>query len=143
MAQDVVGADVHCSTAGTRSRDPARDLSQYVSLALYLEEPPTFALKVKPAELPPDAAVVLDIVPLMKAFYEKIGLHAIWERHRARYTELTEVYHEPLAKLTFDTEIYLKMPSAGYLGRQFTVYLDAMGAPAKPMRATTRRITTS
>jgi tetratricopeptide (TPR) repeat protein len=102
-----------------------------VSLALYLEEPPAFALKVKPAELPPDAEVVADFVPPMKAFYEKIGLHAIWERHRARYTELTEVYHEPLAKLTFDTEIYLKMPSAGYLGRQFTVLLDAMGAPGQ------------
>jgi hypothetical protein len=58
-------------------------------------------------------------------------LHAIWERHRARYTELTEIYHTPLAKMTFDTEIYLKMPSAGYLGRQFTVYLDAMGAPGQ------------
>jgi len=33
--------------------------------------------------------------------------------------------------MTFDTEIYLKMPSAGYLGRQFTVYLDAMGAPGQ------------
>jgi tetratricopeptide (TPR) repeat protein len=111
--------------------DPSRDLSEFVSLALYLEEPPTFTLKVKPVELPPDAEVVADFVPPMKAFYEKIGLHAIWERHRARYTEFTEVYHEPLAKLTFDTEIYLKMPSAGYLGRQFTVLLDAMGAPGQ------------
>jgi hypothetical protein len=111
--------------------DPSRDLSEFVSLALYLEEPPAFALKVKPGELPPDAEVVADFVPPMKAFYEKIGLHAIWERHRERYTELTEVYHEPLAKLTFDTEIYLKMPSAGYLGRQFSVYLDAMGAPGQ------------
>src|SRR5580693_1017201 len=75
--------------------DPSRDLSEFVSLALYLEEPPTFTLKVKPVELPPDAEVVADFVPPMKAFYEKIGLHAIWERHRARYTELTEVYHEP------------------------------------------------
>jgi tetratricopeptide (TPR) repeat protein len=111
--------------------DPARDLSAYVSLALYLEEPPTFNLKVKPAELPPDAAVTADIVPLMQAFYQKIGLHAIWERHRARYEELTEVYHSPLAKMTFDTEIYLRMPSAGYLGRFFIVYLDAMGAPGQ------------
>jgi hypothetical protein len=67
----------------------------------------------------------------MQDFYQKIGLHAIWERHRARYAELTEIYHEPLAKMTFDTEIYLKLPSAGYLGRQFTVYLDAMGAPGQ------------
>jgi tetratricopeptide (TPR) repeat protein len=109
--------------------DPAHDLSHYVSLALYLEEPPTFTLKVKEAELPPDAAAVAGMVPLMQAFYAKIGLHDIWERHRARYAELTEIYHAPLAKMTFDTEIYLKMPSTGYLGRQFTVYLDAMGAP--------------
>jgi len=114
-----------------QAADDSRDLSQYVSLALYLEEPPTFTPKVKQAELPPDAAPLADIVPLMQAFYQKIGLHAIWERHRARYTELMDVYHDPLAKMTFDTEIYLKMPSDGYLGRQFTVYLDAMGAPGQ------------
>src|SRR3981189_3354509 len=111
--------------------EAARDLSQYVSLGLYREEPPTFTPKVKQAEMPPDAAAVADMVPLMQAFYQKIGLHAIWERHRPRYTELTEIYHDPLAKMTFDTEIYLKLPSSGYLGRQFTVYLDAMGAPSQ------------
>jgi hypothetical protein len=58
-------------------------------------------------------------------------LHAIWERNRARYTEFTETYHQPLSKMTFDTEIYLKLPSSGYLGRQFVVYLDAMGAPGQ------------
>src|SRR6202171_4262317 len=111
--------------------DPARDLSQYVSLALYLDEPPTFSLKVKQAELPPDAGAIADIVPLMLAFYQKINLHAVWQRQQARYAELSEIYHAPLAKMTFDTEIYLKMPSAGYLGRQFTVYMDAMGAPGQ------------
>ncbi len=111
--------------------EPAHDLSQYVSLALYLGEPPTFTPKLKEAELPPDAAGIVDFVPLMQTFYAKAGLHAIWERHRARYEELTESYHAPLSKMTFDTEIYLKLPSAGYLGRQFTVYLDAMGAPGE------------
>jgi tetratricopeptide (TPR) repeat protein len=111
--------------------DPARDLSQYVSLALYLDEPPAFSLKVKQAELPPDAGAIADVVPLMQAFYQKINLHAIWQRQQPRYAELSEIYHAPLAKMTFDTEIYLKMPSAGYLGRQFTVYMDAMGAPGQ------------
>jgi hypothetical protein len=111
--------------------DPSRDLSEFVSLALYLEEPPTFTLKVKPAELPPDAEVVLDFVPPIKAFYEKIGLHAIWERHREAYTALTARYHDALAKMLFDTDIYLKLPSEGYLGRGFTVYVDPMGAPGQ------------
>lgn len=111
--------------------DASRDLATYVSLALYLQEPPAFTPKVKQAELPPDAAGVSAIAPLLSAFYTKVGLHAIWERHRERYNELTQIYHDPLSKMTFDTEIYLRMPSAGYLGRQFAVYLDAMGAPGQ------------
>ena len=111
--------------------DSSRDLAQYVSLALYLQEPPAFTPKVKQAELPPEAAGVAGIVPFLQAFYAKAGLHAIWEKHHARYVEFTETYHQALAKMTFDTEIYLKLPSAGYLGRQFIVYLDAMGAPGQ------------
>ena len=37
-----------------QATDPSRDLSPYVSLALYLGEAPTFTPKVKQAELPPD-----------------------------------------------------------------------------------------
>ena len=35
----------------------------------------------------------------------------------------------PLAKMVFDTDIYLKLQSGGYLGRNFTIYLDFMGDP--------------
>ena len=129
-AQDVIGP--MCALYRRhQGGDPAHDLSHYVSLALYLEEPPTFRLKVREAELPPDAEAVADMVPLMEDFYQKLGLHAIWERHHQRYTELTEYYHEPLARMTFDTEIYLKLASSEYLGRQFTIYLEAMGAPGQ------------
>ena len=111
--------------------DPARDLAQYVSLALYLNGPPVFAAKVKDTELPPDAAAVLGFVPLVQKFYDQANLHGIWEQHRDDYASLTERYHEPLRKMLFDTEIYLKMPSSGYLGRQFIAYLDVMGAPSQ------------
>jgi tetratricopeptide (TPR) repeat protein len=111
--------------------DSSRDLAQYVSLALYLQDAPSFEPKVKQAELPPDALGVAGFVPFLKAFYDKIGLHAIWEKYRERYAALTDAYHDPLSKMTFSTEIYLKLPSAGYLGRQFVVYIDAMGAPGQ------------
>lgn len=114
-----------------QTSEPAHDLSQYVSLALYMGGPPTFALKMEAADLPPDAAGVAGMAPLLRTFYQKIDLHLIWERHRARYAQLLQTYHDPLAKMTFDTEIYLKMPTSGYLGRQFIVYMDAMGAPGQ------------
>ena len=111
--------------------DPSRTLAQYVSFALFLNGPPVFATKAKESELPPDVNAVLGILPLMQKFYDTAGLHAVWERHREAYAGLTERYHEPLAKMLFDTEIYLKLPSAGFLGRGFTVYLDPMGGPAQ------------
>ena len=111
--------------------DSSRDLAQYVSLALYMEDAPSFTLKVKQTELPPEATNLAAFVPLLQAFYNKVGLHAIWEKNHARFTQLAEAYHQPLSKMTFDTEIYLKLPSAGYLGRDFQVIIDVMGAPGQ------------
>ena len=79
--------------------------------------------------MPPDAAAIAGFAPLLDRFYEKAGLHAIWDRHRRDYAALTARYHAALAKMVFDTEVYLKLVSAGYLGRTFTVYLDFLGDP--------------
>ena len=111
--------------------DQARTLAQYVSLALNLNAPPELTLKVKEADLPPDASNVSGFVPLIQKYYTAAGLRAVWGRHQVAYTALTERYHEPLSKALFDTEVYLKLPSAGYLGRTFTVFLEPMGAPGQ------------
>ena len=114
-----------------RGRDAAHDLSQYVSLALYLQGPPQFLPRVKEDELPPDAVPIAAFGALLEKFYDKAGLHGIWERHRTNYAALVERYHVPLAKMVFDTDIYLRMQSGGFLGRTFTVYLDFMGDPSE------------
>ena len=114
-----------------RGKDPAHDLSQYVSLALYLQGPPHFLPRVKEDEMPPDAAPLAPFGALLEQFYEKAQLHTIWERHRANYAALMERYHVPLSKMVFDTDIYLRLQSGGYLGRSFTIYLDFMGDPTE------------
>jgi len=111
--------------------DDARTLARYISLALYMGPAPGFEPKVKESSLPPDAEALHGFVPLLEKFYSKAGLQAIWLRHHNAYLALTERYHDPLAEMTFNTEIYLRLPSAGYLGRQFTVYVDPLGAPGQ------------
>jgi hypothetical protein len=111
--------------------DSARTLAQYVSLALNLDAPPELGPKVKEADLPPDASFISGFVPLIQKFYGAADLHVIWMRHQPAYADLTARYHEPLAKVLFDAEVYLKLPSAGFLGRGFTVYLDPMGSPGQ------------
>jgi hypothetical protein len=112
-----------------QARDPEHDLSQFISLALYLEGPPQFLPRVKEDELPPDAINIGAFSAQLERFYDKVRLHSIWEHHRADYAALIERYHDPLAKMVFDTDIYLKMQSGGYLGRTFTILLDFMGDP--------------
>ncbi len=114
-----------------RGRDAAHDLSQYISLALYLQGPPHFLPRVKEDDMPPDAAPIAGFGSQLEAFYDKAGLHNVWEHHRANYAALVERYHVPLAKMVFDTDIYLKMQSGGYLGRTFTIFLDFLGDPTE------------
>jgi len=112
-----------------KGKDPQHDLSQFVSLALYLQGPPQFLPRVKEDDMPPDAAPIAAFGTLLEKFYDKAQLHAVWERHRANYQTMLARYHAPLAKMVFDTDIYLKLQSGGYLGRTFTVFLDFMGDP--------------
>jgi hypothetical protein len=124
--------EVMCKFYGDHQQpEPGRTLAQYVSLALNLTPPPALTLKGKEADLPPDASYVSGFVPLIQKFYTEAGIHAIWMSRQPAYANLTARYHEPLSKALFDTEVYLKLPSAGYLGRTFSVYLEPMGAPGE------------
>jgi hypothetical protein len=111
--------------------DPPKTLAEFVSLALFLGKPPDLLLKDKESNVPPDVSYLLGFIPLLQKFYTDAGLHAIWVKHQGEYAALSQRYHEPLAKMLFDTEVYLKLPSAGFLGRAFTVYLEPMGDPAQ------------
>jgi tetratricopeptide (TPR) repeat protein len=84
---------------------------------------------VKEEDLPPDAYNVALFGKLLERFYAATGLHGIWERHRRDYAAAMQRYHQPLAKMVFDTQIYLKQPPSQYLGRKFTIFLDFMGSP--------------
>ncbi len=111
------------------AKDPNRNISQYISLALYMDGPPHFVPRLKEEDLPPDAYNVALFGKLLEKFYATTGLHGIWERHRRDYAAVMQRYHDPLAKMVFDTQIYLKQPPSQYLGRKFTIYLDFMGSP--------------
>src|SRR5579863_2791407 len=49
-----------------RGKDPAHDLSQFVSLALYLQGPPHFLPRVKEDDMPPDASPIAGFGTLLE-----------------------------------------------------------------------------
>ena len=109
--------------------DANRNLSQYISLALYVDGAPHFMPRMKEEFLPPDAAQIAGVRYVDGTFLRKGGSAFALGADRKDYAEAVKRYHEPLAKMVLDTEVYLEEPSAQYLGRTFTIYLDFMGSP--------------
>jgi len=111
--------------------DASRTLAQYISLALNMGDAPEFRLKVKEADLPPDAAYVLGFAPLVQRFYRAAGLAGTWERQREVYQGYVDRYHVPVSNLLLSTDAYLRMPISGYLGRSFAVVVEPLAAPGQ------------
>jgi tetratricopeptide (TPR) repeat protein len=109
--------------------DANRDLSQYVSLALNLGDAPDFKAKVKEADLPPDTHYVLGFIPLVARFYKDANLHEIWTGVQPTYAGLVEKFHNPVSNMILQTDVYLKNPISGFLGRRFVIYMEPMAGP--------------
>ncbi len=112
--------------------DRARELAQYVSLSLYLTPPPQLAPIADQTEMPPDALQVVNILPLLKAFVEATGLHAVWVKHHAEYDALTAQLHNPVTDLVLGTNIYLKIPVSSYSDRRLLILIEPMLPPNAP-----------
>ena len=106
-----------------------RDISQYISLALYLTPPPELETSVELTEMPPDSTQVAEIAPLVRDFAQAVDLHGTWLAIHHTYDEETDRLHDPLSKMIVDTNLYLKMPASTYDGRRFIVVMEPMLSP--------------
>jgi len=105
------------------------DISQYISLALYLTPPPEIETSVDLPEMPPDSTQVVEIVPLLRSFAEAVDLHGIWLSVHRIDDEEADQLHDPLSKMIVSTNLYLKMPASTYDGRRFVVVIEPMLSP--------------
>lgn len=106
-----------------------KDVSQYISLALYLTPPPDLETSVELTAMPPDATQVAEVAPLLRDFAVAVDLHGIWLSIHHIYDEETVQLHDPLSKMIVDTNRYLRMPASTYDGRRFIVVMEPMLSP--------------
>ena len=106
-----------------------RDISQYISLSLYLSPPPELETSVELPEMPPDSTQVVEVVPLLRDFAAAVDLHGIWLTTHHIYDEETDRLHDPLSKMIVGTNLYLKMPASTYDGRRFVVVMEPLLSP--------------
>src|SRR5581483_2322863 len=63
-----------------RKRTDVQELSQYVSFALTATGPPSFAIKLRDVDVPPDVTKMKELAPLLAAFYQEAGIEDLWKR---------------------------------------------------------------
>jgi tetratricopeptide (TPR) repeat protein len=110
-------------------KNGVQDLSEYISYALSVTGPPSFAWSTRDVEIPPDALALTEFTPLLIDFYRQANLEELWNRAQPAYDKELEKYHSPLLAMTSRIDGYLRVPAGGYLGRRFQVYIDLLAAP--------------
>ena len=106
-----------------------RDISQYISLALYLTPPPALETSDDLAEMPPDSTQVVEILPALREFVAAVDLHGIWLAVHRTYDDEADQLHDSLSKMIVTTNLYLKLPASTYEGRRFVVVMEPMLSP--------------
>jgi hypothetical protein len=112
------------------SNPSARDITPYISLALELGNPPEFATILPGADLPPDAARVQGVAPLLRKLHQTAGLHLIWEKHKKEYDSLVLQFRDQVSDVITGTDLYLKLAFSNYPGQRFVIYLEPQLSPA-------------
>jgi tetratricopeptide (TPR) repeat protein len=106
-----------------------QDLSQYISWALSVTGPPDFAWRTRDVDIPPDARALEGFAPLMIDFYRQAHLDKLWNDAQPTFEKELEKYHSPILSMTTKVDGYLRVSTAGYLGRRFSVFIDLLAAP--------------
>ncbi len=112
-----------------RLSDSSHDLSQYVSLSLYLTPPPALTPGVGLTEMPPDSTQVVELLPLLRRFAEQANLHYLWISARPQYDALANGLHDPLSRMIVATNAYLKVPATADTPARFAVVLEPLLDP--------------
>jgi tetratricopeptide (TPR) repeat protein len=112
-----------------KQKDPAADLSQYISYALSVAGPPLFTPRYVNNMMPPDAAQLEGFTPLMVAFYREGHIAELWKHVQPQIDQVVAQYHEPVSRAVLLANAYTRNATSGYLGRRFQIYIDLLGAP--------------
>ncbi|MGH9416339.1 MAG: tetratricopeptide repeat protein [Terriglobales bacterium] len=107
-----------------RRSDTNQDLAQYVQLALFLANPPALTLTVPPAGLPPAAATVQDVVPLLREFWDQAHLDAVWQQVQPGYAAALRQDSTLVRNTVTQVNAFFRIPQA-YESRQFFIFPDA------------------
>jgi tetratricopeptide (TPR) repeat protein len=105
------------------------DYTRLVSFALVVEGPPDFLFRYREVDLPSDAQSLIGLNPMIAEFYRDAKLEELWKKYKPVYDQQSAIYDESIAQVMLLVNGYLRTPSAGFYGRNFSVDIEMLGPP--------------
>jgi tetratricopeptide (TPR) repeat protein len=106
--------------------DPGATLSRYVSFGLVIAPPPKFEFAVEQEEIPPDAAALEGLNPLLSAYYREAQVEQLY----ARVLPIYERHGRELEGIVSQTALletgYIRQMLKPSPGHTFTVYTEPL-----------------
>jgi len=112
-----------------RMNNDTQELSQYISFGLSAGPPPTFAFRMRDVEIPPDVSGMMELVPLLSAFYKEAGIEDLWKRSQPMIERELARYHNPVADAVLQVNSYMRQQTSGFRGRRFQIFVELQAAP--------------
>ena len=91
--------------------------------------PPDFAPRYNSSTVPPDVDALYGLTPLIVQFYRDAHIADLWKRVQKPYDQAISQLQRPVINAVVQVNSYLRQDTAGYLGRNFQIYVDLLGAP--------------
>src|SRR6185437_2203307 len=88
-----------------------------------------FVTHRRDVEIPPDAAALMEMTPLLTAFYREAKIEDLWARSQNAYNQMIARYHGPVSDAVLGANAYLRQQTSGFKGRRFQIYIDLLSAP--------------
>ena len=107
----------------------SEELSQYVSFALSTRSAPDFEFRFNENELPPDVRKLAGFDRLMNRFHREAGIDDLFQKYQPLFEKALEAYQAPITEVIQQVNGYTRTPNVSYLGRNFKVFVDLLGAP--------------
>ncbi len=104
-------------------------ISPYISFAITCDGPPTFAIRKRDIEVPPDVTPLTHLTPLLAAFYKEAHIEELWQRSQPAINQYLARYHAPVIDAVMQANVYLRQQTSGVNGGRFQIFLDLLGAP--------------
>jgi hypothetical protein len=112
-----------------KPRNPALELSQYISFALLVKGPPNFAWREPNLPPPPDVMPIDDFGPMVTQFYAEGNVGELWKQVQPTIDQAIRQYTEPVSRAVLLSNSYVREPVNTDTGKRFQIFIDLLGSP--------------